>query len=149
MNGTFLVGIEAPPIKDGIWKGICYECGILITAHNLIELNENSKFHHDNKHKTATQSETIAEEASRIVYGDREQAYDDPNLNFNKLAHMWTGHLLKKLQPGQTITASDVAIMQVMLKISREGFRPKRDNRVDMIGYTLCLDRIEEAKDAK
>lgn len=86
--------------------------------------------------------ENIAEEAARVVYGDREQTYGDPNINFDKLAHMWTGHLLKKLQPGTTITASDVAIMQVLLKISREGFRPKRDNRVDMIGYVLCLDRI-------
>jgi hypothetical protein len=86
----------------------------------------------------------IAEEAIRIVYGDREQTYDDPNRNFNKLAHMWTGHLLTKLKPGENITPQDVALMQVLLKVSREGFSPKRDNRVDMIGYTLCLDRIVE-----
>jgi hypothetical protein len=84
----------------------------------------------------------IAEEAQRIVYGDREQAYDDPNINFNKLAHMWTGHLLKKLKPDVHITSQDVALMMVMLKLSREGFRPNRENRVDAIGYILCEDRI-------
>lgn len=91
--------------------------------------------------------ETIDQEAHRIVYNDREQVYDDPNMNFNKLAHMWTGHLLKKLKPGETITPRDVALMQVLLKVSREGFRPQRDNRVDIIGYTLCEDRIVQAED--
>jgi hypothetical protein len=91
----------------------------------------------------------IAEEAASIVYGDREQTYDDPNRNFDKLGYMWTGHLLNKLKPGERITPQDVALMQVMLKISREGFRPKRDNRVDMIGYTLCLDRIESSSDSQ
>lgn len=89
--------------------------------------------------------ETIDEEARRIVYGDREQTYDDPNRNFRKLAHMWQGVLDTKLAPEQIITANDVALMLVCLKISRESFQPNRENRVDGIGYLLCLDRIVEA----
>lgn len=91
--------------------------------------------------------ETIAEEAQRIVYGDREKAYDDPNQNFRRLAHMWNGVLDKKLAPGASISLNDVALMMVCLKISRESFRPNRENRVDGIGYFLCLDRIVEAKE--
>jgi hypothetical protein len=90
---------------------------------------------------------SIALEAMGIVYGDREQAYDDPNVNFDKLAHMWTGHLLKKLGYAQRVTSQDVALMMVMLKLSREGFKPSRDNRVDAIGYILCEDRIVNAPD--
>jgi hypothetical protein len=61
---------------------------------------------------------------------------------------MWTGTVLEKLRPGQVITARDVALMLVQLKISRESFRPNRENRVDGIGYWLCEDRIinEEAE---
>jgi hypothetical protein len=93
-------------------------------------------------------SETIAEEASRIVFGDREQAYDDPNQNFRRVARMWTGTLDKKLAPGCEITPRDVALMFIQLKISRESFKPQRDNRVDIIGYALCLDRIVQAEDS-
>lgn len=91
--------------------------------------------------------ENIADEALRIVYGDREKAYDDPNQNFRRIALMWTGTLDKKLRDGQCITPRDVALMFVQLKISREAFHPQHDNRVDMIGYTLCLQRIAEGEE--
>jgi hypothetical protein len=91
---------------------------------------------------------SIAEEATEIVFGDREQAYDDPNQNFRRVARMWTGTLDKKLAEGCEITPRDVALMFIQLKISRESFKPQRDNRVDIIGYALCLDRIVQAEDA-
>lgn len=91
--------------------------------------------------------ETIAEEASRIVYGDREKAYDDPNQNFRRLAFMIQGVLDKKLLPGVTITPNDAALILVCLKIAREAFKPSRENRVDGIGYWLCLDRIVGAEE--
>jgi len=101
----------------------------------------------DSIHTTPTQYERISEEAVRIVYGDREKAYDSPNRNFNKLAHMWTGTILEKLKPGETITPNDVALMLICLKISRESFRPSRDNRVDGVGYWECLDRIVQEQE--
>jgi hypothetical protein len=93
--------------------------------------------------------ETIAEEAARIVYGDREKAYDDPNVNFEKIALMWNGLLLRKLKPTMRITPQDVALAFVLLKVSRESHRPQRDNRVDMIGYVLCGDRIMQTQEAE
>lgn len=94
------------------------------------------------------QTETIAEEAMRLVYGAREETYDDPNRNFKKLAHMWTGTLLELLKPGAELTPQLVALCLIQLKISRESFKPTRENRVDGIGYWLCEDRViaEEAK---
>lgn len=90
---------------------------------------------------------TIVQEASDMVYGDREESYDDPNVNFERLALMWTAVLLRKLKPGVKISARDTALMQVCLKIARESFRPQRDNRVDMIGYVLCLQRIVDREE--
>ena len=93
---------------------------------------------------------TIDEEARAIVYGDREQAYDIPSRNFRKLAHMWTGTILEKLKPDHVITARDVTLMLIQLKISRESFQPNRENRVDGIGYWLCEQRVvEEDEDAE
>jgi hypothetical protein len=92
-------------------------------------------------------SETIADEAMRIVYGDREQAYDDPNVNFEKIALMWQGLWLRKLKPDARITPEEVALASVLLKVSRESHKPQRDNRVDIIGYILCGDRIVQKRE--
>mgnify|MGYP003341885794 CR=1 FL=1 len=35
-----------------------------------------------------------------------------------------------------------VALVQQAVKLSRESALPKRDNRVDGIGYWLCADRV-------
>lgn len=141
MYDTFVVNVNPPAIEGGIWDGTCQICGRIITAHDIKELNENAKFHYDTKHKSV-QTETIAEEASRIVYGDREKTYDDPNRNFRKLAYIIQGILDGKLKDDARITPNDAALILVGLKISRESFKPTRENRVDGIGYWICLDRI-------
>lgn len=127
----------------GAYNAVC-SCGWTCENTSSYILSEQAKCHSNSV--ATTDTETIAEEASRIVYGDRERAYDDPNRNFNKLAHMWTGTILEKLKPGVTITARDVALMLVQLKISRESFKPNRENRVDGIGYWLCEDRVVAAE---
>ncbi len=91
---------------------------------------------------TNDKGQNIAEEALEIVVGDREQAYDDPNRNFRKIALMWTGTLMEKLKGDALVTPRDVALMLIQLKISRESFSPSRENRVDGIGYWLCEDRV-------
>lgn len=113
---------------------LCTECG-----HDL--------YHISHLPQEAPKQETIAEEAQRIVYGDREKTYDDPNRNFRKLALMWQGILDTKIVPGQHVSANDVALMLVCLKLSRESFKPNRENRVDGIGYWLCLERIVEEEE--
>jgi hypothetical protein len=91
--------------------------------------------------------QNIAEEAWDIVHNDREQAYDDPNVNFEKIALMWNGLFLRKLKPDARITPEEVALAFVLLKVSRESHKPQRDNRVDIIGYILCGDRIVQKRE--
>jgi hypothetical protein len=140
------------PTKRHVFEGLthqgnCHNCGML-------RIHDNHRgFDYDVDEPKPLQperrvSETIADEAMRIVFGDREQAYDDPNQNFRRVARMWTGTLDKKLAPGCEITPRDVALMFIQLKISRESFKPQRDNRVDIIGYALCLDRVVQAEDS-
>lgn len=88
---------------------------------------------------------TVLQEAQALVYGDREAQYSPPQRDFGKTAAMWSGFLREKLMPGVVITPEEAVLMMVLLKISREGFRHKRDNLVDAAGYIACAERIVEA----
>lgn len=83
------------------------------------------------------------EEALRLTVGDRQNSYGHPTDDFFRTAGMWTA--LLGLPPG-TITPEKVALMMVLLKISREMNKHKQDNLVDMAGYVNCLHMILERK---
>jgi hypothetical protein len=83
-----------------------------------------------------------SEEAAGLVFGDRNQAYGHPVEDFSKTAGFWT------VYKGVVFTPEDVAQMMCFVKVSRQMFRPKRDNPVDNIGYQECLQRIVEARAA-
>ena len=86
------------------------------------------------------------DEALKITSQDRNAAYDGPEDNFRRIALTWNALLDGKLTAD--ITAGDVARMMTALKLVRDAHAQHRDNRVDGIGYLLCLERAEptEAK---
>jgi hypothetical protein len=86
-------------------------------------------------------SETVLEEAQRLVMGDRDDNYGHPLQDFQRTGRMWAVIL-----DIPEVTAEQVALCMVALKISRECYQPKRDNRTDGAGYLLCLDRIVEER---
>lgn len=91
--------------------------------------------------------EGIDQEARRLVYGDRAATYGHPRGDFDTIAKMWTGILLKKLKAenGAEITGEEVALMMAALKIARLASSPTHhDSQVDTIGYMLCLARLQE-----
>ena len=81
-------------------------------------------------------TETALEEAQRLVYGDRGETYGHPLDDFSRTAAIWAALL------NAPVTAEQVAMCMVALKLSRETHKPNRDNRVDLAGYAECLDRI-------
>lgn len=84
-------------------------------------------------------TETITEEAQRLVLGDRQDDYGHPAEDFARTGRIWAAILgLDEVTPQQ------VALCMVGVKMSREVNRPKRDNRVDGIGYWLTDDLIEQ-----
>lgn len=92
--------------------------------------------------KIIHESKSIAAEAEEIINGDRRQSYGDVKDSFERFSLAWTGYLRNKLKPGEEITPNDVAMMNVIGKALREGNKIKRDNRVDIIGYTLLADKL-------
>jgi len=79
---------------------------------------------------------TIAVDALRLVDEDRKEQYGDYDENLSRIAEMWSGFL------GTDITAMDVALMMVLVKISRSKAGYARDNAVDGVAYFLMHDAL-------
>lgn len=77
------------------------------------------------------------EEAGKIVRGSREDTYGPAERNLSRIAKMWSAYLSVPL------TARQVAVMMVLLKASRDAFKPKHDNMVDICGYAYLADMID------
>lgn len=83
----------------------------------------------------------VLTEANRLVNGDRNNQYGDPNQDFKRTAALWESYLRGCFeQRGETaIQAHDVGIMMMLLKISRISWSPgKMDSIIDAIGYGAC-----------
>lgn len=81
-------------------------------------------------------------EAHNTINGERQDQYGNPEDCFTLIATYWNVYLESKANA--IITASDVAMMQVLLKIARQANRHKHDNLVDICGYTALLDDMAE-----
>lgn len=87
--------------------------------------------------------ESILLEANRLIHGERQQDYNHPLDNFKSTADLWSAY------KGVSFTPEDVAIFMILAKISREGYRPKRDNRVDIAGYIGCLQELIDERERR
>jgi len=79
--------------------------------------------------------ESILDTASRITAGCRQQDYGHPNDDFSRTAQMWTGVLAHKLRDGAAVTAMDIPLCMIAVKLARQAHHHKRDNLVDIAGY--------------
>lgn len=83
------------------------------------------------------------EEAGRIVRGSREDTYGPAERNLSRIAEMWSAYL------SMPLTARQVAVMMVLLKASRDAFKPKHDNMVDICGYAYLADILDKGTSLK
>ena len=77
----------------------------------------------------------ILDAAEKIITGERQQTYGEPEDNFGTIAQMWEAYL------GIPISAMDVSMMMVLLKVARVSGSTDRtslDNFVDICGYASC-----------
>lgn len=78
------------------------------------------------------------EEAKKIIHGERNEDYGPMKEQFNKTAIMWSVIL------NQNVTAHQVCLCMMALKLNREAYKHKIDNAVDIIGYTEILGILYE-----
>lgn len=84
--------------------------------------------------------ESILAEAERIISGARQNAYDSPERNFERIARVWSVLL------GHDVTPAQVGLCMCGLKLVRESHKHGRDNLVDLAGYAACVQQIEDGK---
>lgn len=82
---------------------------------------------------------TVLSEADMLVNGARQADYGHPIEDFTRTGRIW-GAILGT----PDVPPDKVALCMVGVKISREVNKPKRNNRVDMAGYTATLDMVRE-----
>ena len=92
-------------------------------------------------------TETVLEEAQRIVYGERPDDYGHPLDNHGTTSAMMDAFLLRRHGPTRgPLDAEDTAVWNILQKISREANRGKRDNRTDGAGYFGNVQMIEDER---
>ena len=138
--GKYLAAVTATEMKatkDG--KG-SYEIGMeLLDAETLQPLESPpvpAVSLHQLKLVQEAPGETVLAEAIRITDGARQADYGHPRDDFAHTALMWTGILAGKLREGAVVTAADVPLCMIAVKLARQSHRHKRDNLVDIAGYS-------------
>lgn len=83
----------------------------------------------------------ILESAMQTVCKDRQDKYGNCKDNFGIIAEFWTEYL------NAEVTAEDVAVMMILLKIARirTGIYDP-DNYIDIAGYAACGSEIASKK---
>lgn len=79
----------------------------------------------------------ILQEASDLLGGDRQDSYGDPSENFERIATMISAYL------GHPVTPSQVAVMMVLIKVSRLASSPDHaDSFIDMAAYSALAGSL-------
>ena len=78
---------------------------------------------------------SVLDTAKRITAGARHSDYGPPSEDFARTAALWTAILSRRLRDGESVTAMDVPLCMIALKLARQVHRHKRDNLVDIAGY--------------
>ena len=80
----------------------------------------------------------VLDEAKRLITGDRNQAYDEPIVDFTRTAAMWSAYT------GHHFDPHDVAVLMILVKVSRLASSPDRmDHWVDIAGYAGCGGEVQ------
>lgn len=92
-------------------------------------------------HLSGRPGNSILAEAEHLTTRDRNDSYGHPSHDYGRVSAAFnslTGHRL---------TTEDAILFMVCVKLAREAYKPKRDNRVDAAGYLNCLDMAVQARD--
>ena len=88
-------------------------------------------------------SVNILEEAGRLVAGERQARYGHPAEDFTRTAQIWSAIL------GVPVSATQVGLCMIGVKLSRETHAHQPDNLVDIAGYAQTVAMVHEPREEK
>lgn len=94
--------------------------------------------------KSQPVTETVLEEAQRIIFGARQDTYGHALDNYTRLAGMFNALFEAKLK--SPFSAEDMLINMIMVKLARQVNSKHHDNLVDLAGYTGLLQEIDRER---
>lgn len=86
----------------------------------------------------------LAQEAERLIMGQRLEDYGTPEKNFSRIARYWSIRLEDKLQEDEEITPREVAELMLLVKVARATQSPTEDSYVDGIGYAAIAGELAD-----
>jgi len=92
---------------------------------------------------------TILEQAAQITAEDRQRFYGHPADNHGNTAALWSAYVRRKFGVDLELSARDVCMMMVLLKVSRDANKPQPDNLVDICGYARNAEMVQEREEAQ
>jgi len=100
--------------------------------------------------ENSTKKESVVDKAIKLVNTDRQADYGHPAEDFTRATGMLSSLGFRFQNSDGTLrelSAIDIPIIQMCVKLSREVNRHKDDNVVDIIGYAKCLDMVYQYYD--
>lgn len=82
-------------------------------------------------------SKSILTEAETIINGERDVDYGDPTESFEKIAQ------IASLLTNKDLDAYTCCAVMMSVKLTRQSFKHKRDNLVDLAGYAEIMNQIK------
>lgn len=147
MTATEVLQRQSPPIAV-LYTTRQYPCGCAAEGSGDIPAycpnHESGPDYSDSPEQMASREESILQEAHRLTHGPRQADYGHPLDDYQRTAAIATALLSHKLKDDEHISAEEMALLMVGVKLSRQVNHPKRDNMVDAAGYAWvaqeCLD---------
>ena len=96
---------------------------------------------------TATETmtkESILDEAKKITMTDRPEAYGPAKDNHELTAAMVKPYIEALYKHGRTLGPREICMINILQKISRDAYTPKRDNLVDIAGWAQNAEKVSE-----
>ena len=82
-------------------------------------------------------SQSILEEANKLIGGDRNDDYGDKLTNHQNIAALWSVFLRKNITP------HDAAMCMALVKVARLMHAHKKDSYLDLAAYAAIAGEIE------
>ena len=138
-----------PVTKKAEQPYIDYDTPVTINAADTVKdtkskINSNSKEEMIDTIKNYFKTGNLAVDALKIINGERQNSYGDPEDSFNSIASIWVWYLKNVYGNNIYISPKDVAIMMTLLKIARECNQNKEDNIIDAIGYLALAGDMKD-----